>query len=226
MGKAQAAALLSGESGKGLTYTEWYVLRACHRLGAPALTGRIVREVQEETLRDYRHIQVLLLRLRDRGFLKMEKLSPKRALWSLAVPYREVLREEIRLFISRALGPEGADADLVYEVLAEVEAADESAGEAGALPGKLRVRLIDCLRPVVENRSLRNPLAETLGVSLRILDGLPTSAQTILLIKAAGGYTVRAAGRILDETEALEGALDSKLRERIAGMREDLGAGG
>ena len=209
----------------GLTDTEWLVLRACSRLGSPALTRRIFREVQEEALCDYRHVLVALQRLHDRGYLLMTKESPRRSLWSLAVSYRGLLKEKIRRFVERTLGAEPSDLDLFYEVLVEFEAAEDRAGAGALLPGKLRVRLMDCLRLLVERKALRDALAKTFGSSLAVLESLPASAQAVLLIKAAGGYDRAAVLDLLDQIEGLEGELGGDVRDRIAGLREDLEGG-
>ena len=194
-------------------------MRACQRLGGPALTTQIVREVQQEALRDYRHVQVTLLRLFEQGYVLREMPSPRRSLWSLASAYRDVLKGEIRLFIERSLGSRGDGLSLFYEALAESEAASEA---PGYLSAKLRVRLFDCLRLVLERKASREALCETLGVNPKVLEGHPASAEGIVLIKAAGGYTCETAIVVLAAIDGL-GELDSELRVRVEGLRQELG---
>ncbi len=207
----------SSEEGKALNRTEWLILRACHRLGEPALTSQVAREVQHEALCDFRHVHIVLRRLEDRGYLEMMSESPRRLRWSLAVSYRELVKGEIRHFVDRALGPDG-ERELFYEVLEEVEASGE-----GGLSGQQRGLLIDLVVAVIERKQLRRGLVEKLGAELKVLDGLPGAAQAVLLIKAAGGYGREGVLRVLEAVSGLQ--LDGELGGRVEELRGELGGG-
>lgn len=210
---------------ESLILADWLVLRACSRLRSPALTSHIAREVQEEQLLDPRHVQVTLQRLRDRGYLSMQKESAKRSVWSLAVGYEDVLREEIRFFVERSLGADGKHIGLFYEVLAEAEA-ELSKGKGDRLSRGLRKRLSESVGLVLERKRLRARLAEVLDVKLAVLDGLAVSAQTVLLIKAAGGYNREAALRVVEAVEGLQEELGRDVERALERVRGELGGGG
>ena len=78
--------------------SEMRVLRACWRCGPQATTKEIVNEVQQETLLDYRIIQTLLVRLSEKGYLRMENPSSRRRLFTPIAPLDVVLRDSGGLY--------------------------------------------------------------------------------------------------------------------------------
>ena len=217
MAEADPSTSGSDQSRRPLSGPEWRILRACSRLGRPALTKAIVEEVQRESLLDYRYVQVTLARLCERGCLEVEKVSARRSLWSLARPFEELLGEEVRRFVERSVGPRGEWVHVFHQVLAEVEA--QGLGGGGLSEG-LRERLLEVVGWVMERKEWRDALVSQLGVSLR--EHEPLSSQVILLFKAVGGDTREGAIRVLEGVLGLGERLEEGIRERLEELKAEV----
>ncbi|MCP3962401.1 MAG: BlaI/MecI/CopY family transcriptional regulator [bacterium] len=202
---------------------EWPVLRACWRLGEEAPTAEIVREVQKDRIFSYRHIQSVLLRLVDKGYLRVEKRGPRRNVWTSTLDPAEVLEQEVRVFVNEVVGLEPGNIQLIHDVLDELltHGPYVAFDEAG-LPRELRVRLIALVDGFIDRKRDRWALAAALGLKPKALDQSPTLAGAISLVMAAGGDTISAAVKLLDAIEELLEEDEAEKASEISELRDQL----
>jgi len=115
-----------------LSPMEWQVLKACVRLGPGTSTSQIFREVQGNTLLDYRHVGVLLRRLADRRYMAVAKQGPRRLAWTPEVSAEKMIYENMREITRELVGDDHQLLATMRGVLDELEAeiADGSAGDS------------------------------------------------------------------------------------------------
>ena len=212
----------SGTPRERLSPGEWPVLRACWRLGREAPTAEIVREVQTDSLYDYRYTQTVLRRLLAKGYVRVEKKRPRRNVWTPALSAREVLTQEVRIFVDQVVGLEPENLQLIRDVLDELEMQGPYAAfDEASLPRALRVRLITLVEGFIERKRDRWALAAALRLDHTALDQSPTLGRSISLLMSAGGDTVSAALALLGAiAELLEPSEAESARELDAIRRE------
>ncbi len=206
-----------------LSSGEWPILRACWRLGPGAPTAKIVREVQRDRIYSYRHIQSVLLRLRDKGYLRGEKTGPRRNVWTSVYDSKDVLMQEFRTFIDEVVGLEPENLEMLSEVLEELKTHGPFvAFDADGLPRDLRVRLINVVDGFIERKRDRWALAAALGVKPQSLDQSPTLAGAITLLMTAGGDTMSSALKLLEALEELLEEGEEDKAEEISALHREL----
>jgi len=201
------------------------VLRACWRLGPEAPTAAIVREVQKDKIFSYRHIQSVLLRLIDKGYLQVEKQGPRRNVWTSTYEPKDVLMQEFRVFVDEVAGLEPEHLEMLHDVLDELRTHGPFvAFDADGLPRDLRVRLVTLVDDFIDRKRDRWALAAALGLAPQALDQSPTLAGAISLVMAAGGDTMSAALKLLDAVEELLEDDEVEKAGEIAALRDQLEA--
>ena len=210
---------------EALTPCEWRVLRACFRLGPEARVAEIVGELHKDALVDYRYVQTLLARLVSKGYLEVEKRSPRISLYTAVHPAKDLLSQQVRIFLDYVIGLEPENIRLMREVLDDLESQGPYlAFDEASLPRDLRVRLLPLIDSFIRRKRNRWAVAGALGLSPADLDRFPALNRSVYLLKTAGGDTISAAVKVLDVIDELLEPEDEEMAQELAATREELQA--
>ena len=201
------------------------MLRSCWRQGPAAPTAEIVRDLQQDTLVDYRYTQTILRRLVKKGYLQVERQSARRNVWTSTLAPREVLAQEVRIFVDLVVGLEPENIQLIRDALDELESLGPYvAFDENSLPRALRVQLIEFVEGVIERKPYRWALAAALGLDHKALDEFSTLARSISALMNTGGDTLSAALKLLNTIEELLESGEAEKLSELAAIRQELEA--
>lgn len=185
----------------------------------------IAWELQKDTHYDYRYAQTILRRLVRKGYLKVEKQSPRRNVWTAVRLPEETLRDAMRFFINQVVGLEPENVQMLRDELEDLERhGPYGSFDASSLPRGLRVRLTALVEGFIGRKRDRWALAAALGLEHTALDQSPKLAGAISLLSAAGGGTITAALKVLDAIEDLLEDEEQEEAREISAIRRQLEA--